>query len=320
MKHLALSSLLSSLLAAASAQSVAIGELVPFRELAVQAAAAGRVAGLAVARGDLVAAGQLLVRLEDPGAEVQVRAARAVLAAAEAEAEQARLGLEVATRQLAVAERDGKSAGDGLPRAKEMMDAAEAHEQQLEVLVQAGRASRADVQQAHVEVLRYRETWQVLGQQVKNAQEQVAIARLEVGRAEAGLQAARAGVELHRADLQAAELALDALQVRAPFAGHVHRVHAVPGQLVGVREQVLVELVDVSRLRVVFTTSAEHVAQLRQARQLEVRQGERRGVAALEAVDLVAVSDTGLFAGAALLEATDGWLAGVAVELALPAK
>ncbi|MEZ6037485.1 MAG: HlyD family efflux transporter periplasmic adaptor subunit [Planctomycetota bacterium] len=320
MKSLALSSVLLSFAVPALAQAVAMGELVPIRELAVQAAVAGRVAELTVVRGQRVDAGQLLLRLEDPAAETQLRAARAALAAAEAEAEQSRLGLEVATRQLTVSERDGKVAGDGLPRAKESLDAAEVAERSRKDLHEAGRASFADLQQARLETMRAREAWEALGAKVKNGQEEVAIARLEVARAEAALQVARAGVELHRADLQGAEQALDALQVRAPFAGHVHRVHAVPGELVGAREQVLVELIDVSRLRVVFVTSAEHLPQFRQAKQLEVVQGERRGRAAIEAIDLVADSDTGLFAGAALLDATDGWLAGVAVELVLPAK
>src|SRR5580765_6195325 len=77
---------------AAGAVLSASGYVVAHHKIAVGAKVMGRVAWIGVEKGDLVQAGQVLVRLEDSEFRAQVNQARANLASAQARLDQLRTG------------------------------------------------------------------------------------------------------------------------------------------------------------------------------------------------------------------------------------
>ncbi len=178
---------------------VAEARVVPASSATVSASTPGTVARVAVAEGDAVAAGDVLLELDDAAAAAEVAAATAGLDAATAGAERA-----TAAAAQAAAEVD---------RAAASVRAARAVRDQL-----PGSASRARERQADAEV-----DAAEAGLESARAARQVAVAAAtaataEVARAQAGLDAANA--------------ATARLVVKAPIAGTVADVTASAGDVV----------------------------------------------------------------------------------------
>lgn len=183
----------------ASDRVVAEARAIPARTAEIGAAVPGEVARVAVAEGDVVVAGALLLALDSTTADANVVAAKAVLDAADAGADQA-----AAAERQAAAE---------VNRAKAVLDGAKAARDQV-----PSGASKA---------------------QKRAADAQISTARAGIASALAaqdGLTAAAvaAGADRARAAslLTAAQAAASALQLTAPFAGTVAAVDAKDGDVV----------------------------------------------------------------------------------------
>ncbi|HET7830922.1 MAG TPA: HlyD family efflux transporter periplasmic adaptor subunit [Candidatus Limnocylindrales bacterium] len=189
---------------------VAEGRAVPVRTAELQAGAPGEVTSVPVAEGAQVAAGDVLLQLDDAAAKAQVTqaqagvdAANASVSQAEASLAQARAGADAAqaaAEQASAAVRAADAARDALPAA----------------------ASNAQKRQANAQV----EEAQAGLRQARAARTQ---ARAQVDVASAAVTAAKAEAARATGVLDAANAALAQTAVIAPFAGTVVAVDAAVG-------------------------------------------------------------------------------------------
>jgi multidrug resistance efflux pump len=205
---------------------VAEGRAVPVRSIELEAAVPGTVAGAPVAQGDAVTEGEILLTLDAAGATAQVAQAQAGVDAATAGVTQAKASYAQAQAGVAVAQAAVSEASAAVRVADATRDAL------------PGAASNDQERQADA--------------QVDQAQAGLDRARASRTQARAQVDAARAAVAAAEADLAGATATLDGAnaaladtEVRAPFAGTVVSIEAVPGDRVapGV---VLVRLADLS--------------------------------------------------------------------------
>jgi multidrug resistance efflux pump len=212
---------------------VAEGRAVPVQAVELQATVPGVVAGLPVAPGATVAAGTVLLQLDDTTAEAQVVQAQAGVDAATAGLEQARAAAveasagadaaQAAAEEAAAAVRAADAARDALPGA-----ASNDQERQADAQVDQARAALRRARAARTQ------------------------ARAAATASQAGITAAEADADRARGALAAAVAALEETRIRAPFGGTVVSVEPVVSDHVqpGVP---LVRLADLSGWR--FETS-----------------------------------------------------------------
>ena len=198
------------------------GTLQPYSQVEVRSRATGTVVDVRVEEGDRVAAGQLLVVIDDRDARAQVATAQAQLASAQARWEQARRQLALVRAQNAarIAEAEAALAG-----ARARLAQVEAG-QRPEALAQAREA----VRQAEVQAAAARQTLErtralyqeglVPSAQLDQAQSQYDVAVAAVRQAQARLQELEAGsrpeeVDLARTQVQQARAALWQAQAAA---------------------------------------------------------------------------------------------------------
>jgi multidrug resistance efflux pump len=193
---------------------VAEGRTVPARWAELSFGTPGLVAEVAVGDGASVAAGAVLVRLDTTLADADVAAATAAVAAAEARVAQAAAALVQATEAVAAAE---ASVGQAVAARTAAIAARDA--------LPSG-VSAAVRRQATAEIERATAARTAADAQLRSARAGVTVA-------EGGLAAAEADADRARASLDAATAARDLLTIRAPWAGTVVAVDAVPGQRVG---------------------------------------------------------------------------------------
>jgi HlyD family secretion protein len=212
---------------------VAEGRAVPVRAVELDAAVAGAVTALPVEPGDAVAAGTVLVQLDDAAAQAQVAQAQAGVDAAAA-------GVEQADASLAQARAGANVAQAAVEEASAAVTAADAARDGL-----PGAASGDQERQANAQV----EQARAAHRRARAARTQ---ARAAVTAAEAAVVTAQAEAARAAGALDAANAALADQAIAAPFAGTVVSVDAVVGQRVqpGVP---LVRLADLSGWR--FETS-----------------------------------------------------------------
>jgi multidrug resistance efflux pump len=196
----------------ADAGVVAEGRAVPVRWAEVVPSGSGRVTAIPVAVGDAVAAGDLLVQLDDAAAALEIETATAArtgaaaaVARAAAAVDQARAGVtqaQAAVGQAQAARRAADAARDSLPDA----------------------ATKAQERQADA--------------QVDQADAGVGVAQAQLASARAGLHSAQAALDAATADdvraglaVAAAELARDSLAVTSPIAGTVITIEPAVGDL-----------------------------------------------------------------------------------------
>ncbi len=188
----------------------ATGTLAPWRQTEVSAEISGRVVERRVDEGDRVAAGQVLVVLDD---------AEARLALAEAEA-----ALLKARSEYAVQLSQSGTAGIDSTRLAEARQAWQAAQEAY---------ARGEIDEAALDAARQRYEALLL---LSGAQRE-AVRRVVTGLAEAEQRVARARLQLNRA------------RIRAPFAGRVADLQVEVGQHVG-PGQVLMRLLDDRRMKV----------------------------------------------------------------------
>ena len=167
---------------------------------------AGTLTAVAVQRGQRVAAGAPLFRIDPTVREAQTEQARAVIAANEAQVGQQQAGLARARADLAAAQADADRAGAELRR----LDAAQREK--------PGSVAQIDIDRArasHDGAVRRRDA-----------------ARTQLGSASAAIEAARAQVRQARAGLTSAESELSDLAPAAPAAGRIEDVMFRPGESV----------------------------------------------------------------------------------------
>ncbi|MFL5468054.1 MAG: HlyD family secretion protein [Gemmatimonadaceae bacterium] len=195
------------------------GHIVP-----VLAKVGGYVKTVAVNENDHVAAGKLLVQLDDADYVVRLQQAQADLAAAEATAggggfagqAQAQVQSAAGQRaaldaQIGAARANANKADADLARARELADKQIISRQQLD-------AAQAMAAVAHANLLA--------------AERQAAAAGGTVNTAEAGVRVANARTLAARAAVANAQLQLDYTRITAPASGEVSRKQVEVGQLV----------------------------------------------------------------------------------------
>jgi len=193
----------------------------------------GIVAAVAVAEGDDVAAGDVILRLEDRWQRAELAVRRAALAVAEQD--RTRLAalprsedLPPSSARLRAARAAADSQRDQVARAEELTRRQVVTDEQLVQRRKALAVAEAEAEEAEAED-----------------------ARLRAGAWERDVAIAAAAVEQAAARVAQAEIEVDRLQVRAPVAGRILRIDVRPGEFVGTPpDKPLVVLGDVSRLHV----------------------------------------------------------------------
>ena len=202
---------------AIGAEVVADGLAVPVRTAELAVGAGGTVVDVAVALGDAVDAGALLVALDTAAIDAEIGGAQAAADAAAARAAQAAAQKTQADEQVAVAQANLDGAEAALKTARDN----NAREREA---VAARNAARA----------------------------QVRVARAAADGAAEGITAAKADVSGAESAVVSLGLARDDLTVRAPFAGTVASLPVHEGDLVS-PGQVLARLADESAWEFVTT-------------------------------------------------------------------
>jgi HlyD family secretion protein len=225
----------------------------------------GRVLDTAVREGDWVAAGDVLIRLEDDEAQAAVAAARAGLAAAEAtlakleagatqeQLRQAEAAVQAAEEQYRLVA--GGARNEEIRAARAALDGAQAQRsttendfRRIERLFAEGAAAQRQLDQARLARDTAEAQFQAASEQhrmlVEGAraeeigmakaafdQAQAALDELRIGAREEDRAAARAARDAAAADLSRAESVLREMTVTAPIAGLVESLDARPGDL-----------------------------------------------------------------------------------------
>lgn len=176
---------------------------------------AGRVEEMSWHEGDLIAAGQILFRLDDSLQKVRVAAAEAALAKAEAELTRLKDPRQM-PQEIAVLEA-------GLTRAKALRDLAEADLARQATLVKAGTVSQATYDRALAER-------NARLAEVTELERQIVVAGLPARAAE--IAGAQQNVAAHQAELDQAKLFYARRQVVAPASGVIQEIYYRPGEVV----------------------------------------------------------------------------------------
>jgi HlyD family secretion protein len=237
----------------------ASGYVVAHHKIAVGAKVMGRVAWIGVEKGDLVQAGQLLVRLEDSEFRAQVNQATANLAAAQARLDQLRSGSRPQEKI-----RD-KAA---VIQAEANLKTAEADYQRALTLFKSGVASQAELDHA----LADRDTKAGLVEAAKQASSMT-----EVGPRTEEIRAAQASVQQMKAALDYANTQLAATEIKAPVSGTVLERIVERGEMVspsafggsGARTSV-VDLADLTDLQIELDISQSDFSRLKMEQRAEI--------------------------------------------------
>lgn len=242
----------------------AAGRVIPFQAAKLGFPSAGRVATIAVAVGDPVAVGDLLIGLDDAAAQATVAQARAALARAEAGLADIRAGPRPPQIAAAQARLDAMQAHleqitdgtrpDEIAAAQAALAAAQARYDALygEPDTATVAAALAQVQQAQAALNRLLNP--ASAAQIAEAEAQVRSAQAELdlllaaARPEA-VAAAEAAVAEAQAALQRAQADLANTQLLAPFAGTVAALEVNLGEMV-ITGQSALTLADLERLQV----------------------------------------------------------------------
>jgi len=218
-------------------------------EIDVAAKIAGRIREILVNEGDMVTAGQVLVRMDTDVLQAQHREAEAQLKEAEAAVETSKLVVtqREAEKQAAQAVVEQRTAE--LDAAQKRFVRSEPLEKEQAVTPQQVDDDRARVQAGKAAV-------SAAKAQVAAADANIGTARSQVLRAIANAEGARANVERIQADIADSDL-------KAPRAGRVQYRVAEPGEVVAAGGRV-VNLVDLSDVYMTFylpTATAGRISQ-----------------------------------------------------------
>lgn len=213
----------------------AYGDVSSARELELRAATSGTLTELAAGfrDGGAVAAGEVLWRIDPADARAALALAENDVAAARAEEAEAAVALELAREELAAAERQRDLRRQSRDRSDDLSS--------------RGVGTTTDLETAEIALSTAEQT--LAGRRMALAQAEARIERAAI---------ARARTVIARDE---AERSLDDTVARAPFAGRLVEVAAVPGRLVSENEQLGV-LLDPAALEVAFRLSNAEFARL----------------------------------------------------------
>lgn len=187
---------------------VASGRVAAAARTTLGSTTVGRVAEVRFREGNRVAAGDVLVRLEDREAQAAVTQARAAVAQAQA-------------RRDALRTVSGRIAEEDLRQAQAAVDLAEQRLRRIEALAASGAATEDDLDQARTHADQARARLRASRSQAEGSRTQGAEFR-----------AAEAALEQARASLEVAEARLDQTRIRAPGDGVVLVRGVEPGDVV----------------------------------------------------------------------------------------
>ncbi len=216
-------------------------------EIDISAKLAGRISEILVNEGDLVRAGQVLVKMDTAVLNAQLREAEAVLAQAE---------VNVNTTRSQVAQRQAEKASAEavvVQREAELVAARQRLARAID-LVEKGHVTRQryDDDRANYESAQAAVT--ASKAQVSSADAALTTARSQVIRAESEVDAARASIQRIQADINDSEL-------RSPRDGRVQFKVAQPGEVVQAGGRVL-NLIDLTDVYMTFFLPTASVGRL----------------------------------------------------------
>jgi HlyD family secretion protein len=237
----------------------ASGYVVAHHKIAVGAKVMGRVAWIGVEKGDLVQAGQVLVRLEDNEFTAQVNQAKANLAAAQARLDQLQSGSRPQEKLKDKA---------AVIQAEANLKTAEADYQRASTLYRSGVASKAELDHATAQ----RDTAAALLDSARQSS-----AMTDIGPRHEEIRAAAAQVQQMKAALDYAQTQLAATEIKAPVAGTVLQRIVERGEMVspsafgdaGARTSV-VDLADLTDLQIELDISQTDFARLKMNQRAEI--------------------------------------------------
>jgi cobalt-zinc-cadmium efflux system membrane fusion protein len=209
----------------------------------------GKVAAVPVDLGSKVAAGQVLVTLENKDLADRVQQAQAAVAQARAGVEQAQAAGKLAQAALQAAEA-------GLATAQANFEVVEANYKRGQELLAGGAIPEA-VFQAEYE-LKYK---QAKEQVEKASPAQVKTAQAQIAQAQAGLKNAQAGLSAAQASLSLARTAYEDSFIRAPFRGIVITRNINPGEMASTAVPVI-SLVNLDKIVVKVNVGEELINKL----------------------------------------------------------
>ena len=206
-------------------------------EIDIAARQPGRVAAIEVREGDLVRAGQLLVRMDTESLQAQLRQA-------EARARQAGDAVSTARSQLAQRESEKAAMQALVVQRQTELAAAQRRAQRFADLRQQSFISQQQLDDQTEAVDRASAALAAAQAQVAASDAAISTARGQIRSSESAVDAARAEVERIRTDIEDSDL-------KAPRDGRVQLIVARPGEVVGGGGRVL-NLVDLKDVYMTF--------------------------------------------------------------------
>lgn len=210
---------------------------------------AGRIARVAVAEGDAVAVGDVLVELDCAEPNARLAEAGARLAAAEAQLEAARAQVEIATRARGAASAAARAGAMSASVAETNAAAAAREATRVAGLGEYVSDQRRDTLSDSATALSLAHDAAVSSSRASRANASVAAAQIQL--AEANARAAEEGVAAVRAVRDVAAVAVSECVVHAAHAGIVETVYYDAGELVA-PGATLIRIVDLSEVRATF--------------------------------------------------------------------
>jgi HlyD family secretion protein len=211
----------------------ASGNFRPLASVAVTASIPGQLVEVLVEDNAAVKAGDVLAKLDDTGVKARVASVEADLAVAQGAVEVARGQIERARSGVANAEAVRAGAAADVDHAGEGLSAAERDLKRTQKLAGTGDAARVDIERAQAGLDQAQAGVTAAKARAAAAAAGITAAQGDVRVAEAQLTNAQAGVGARQAALSEARLELERTLIKAPFDGMVLERNATPGQLVG---------------------------------------------------------------------------------------
>jgi RND family efflux transporter MFP subunit len=207
------------------------GQIEAIEVTPIQAKLSGYVRNVAVDIGDRVKKGQVLVELDVPEVEADLKQKRAMVEQAVAEKGQADAALEVERSGLVSAEAKMVEIRAGVRRSTADLARWKAEYARIEQLVRERAQTGSLLDETRNKLESAKAADEEVGAQVKSAEAALAEARARVDKALADVQAAKAHVEVARFEAAHAEAMAGYAFLRSPYDGVVTRRGIDTGQL-----------------------------------------------------------------------------------------
>lgn len=215
---------------------------------------AGRIAAILAREGDIVAAGQVLIRLDDQTVRARANQASAALSAAQARSDQCQASLDLLVKevplQIAAAEAGIAAATAALDQAKAAQQQATRDLKRYQSLFATGALDQENVERAQLKQRQANDSVMAAQASLEQARQRLNDAHLgpyRITAKQAEVATFKALQQQAQAQVAEADSVLDDLTVTAPRAGTITVRYADLGEVVGAGSP-LFELVDLDRL------------------------------------------------------------------------